>query len=946
MITESPSDRFRRIDAAFGDLLDLPDDERSAFIERFAGDDSALRAELRELLEAHRRSGDFLEAPLVRLGTFLDEEQAPVEALPERIGPFRVIRALGQGGMGRVYLGVRGDGQFEQRVALKVLREPTPGLLRRFLEERRILAMLEHPGIARFIDGGLGSDGLPWIALEYVEGEPIDQYCASRQLPLEDRIALIAQVCEAASYAHQHLVIHRDLKPSNILVTPTGRVKLLDFGIAKLLAGPEASPIDTRTEFRALTPEYAAPEQVRGGPISTATDVYALGVLIYRLLTGDRPYDLRGRSPAEIEHIVCEFEPPMPSTRAPAPLHRRLRGDLDLIVMTALQKRAERRYQSPAALAQELERYRSGLPILARPDSAVYRVRRFVGRHRAGVAAAALLAALLAGSASRERVLRHRAEVQARKATAVEGFLLGVFDVADPFARAEPDGGQVTARELLDRGAARIDSTLRDQPEVQAELRSALGRVYTSLGLYDRATPLLRQALDQQRARHGDASLVVARDMDLLGAALEHQDDRAQAEPLLREALALRRRLAGGLDSSTAESVYHLATLLENRNEYDEAEALHREALDIRRAIFGDTAVIVAMSLNNLALMHYRRGRYAEAEPLYRQALEIEVRQRGGTHPTTAQTMANLAQVLQARGNVVDAERWYREALEAKRASLGNLHPGVTITLNNLGNLLARDLGRVAEGEALTREALALDRQLFGNTHSFVAQSLGNLGVILRMKGEFTEAEQLMREALAINRSLYRERHQSIGTNYNHLALLRWQLGDDAGAVSLMRRSLEIYRTVLGDRHQHTLVATGNLARLLVDAGEPGEAEPLVRGALEHLDPENARHRVLIIGAERTLGDALRALGRHDEARPILARAVEAARTKWGTGDHRTADAELALGRALMASGDRAAAAPLVRSAHATLQRLKAGQPRLAAEAERVSRRLSATPQG
>jgi serine/threonine protein kinase len=397
-VSTSPTERFRRVDTIFDAALDLSIEEQTAFIERECGGDEALRVEVLELVRAYHRSESVLESPAARLAApLLDAAVAADGPIPDRIGSFRVVREIGRGGMGRVFLGERADGQFEQRVAIKLIQHGAPGVLQRFVEERRILAMLEHPGIARLVDGGITDGGLPYFAMELVEGEPIDRYCEAHGLTLDQRLELFAGVCNAVAYAHQHLIVHRDLKPSNILVTATGQVKLLDFGIAKLLGGPGREDL-TRTGFTAMTPAFAAPEQVRGGPVSTATDVYALGVLLYLLVSGSRPYELHGRSPSEIERVVCQEPPPKPSSRAPPAVGRRLRGDLDLIVMTALQKDERRRYQSPAALAEDLRRFRQGHPILARPDSARYRLGRFVSRNRTTVALAAATAVALLGA--------------------------------------------------------------------------------------------------------------------------------------------------------------------------------------------------------------------------------------------------------------------------------------------------------------------------------------------------------------------------------------------------------------------------------------------------------------------------------------------------------------------------------------------------------------------
>ena len=385
------------MDALFDAALDLPAGEQAAFVARECGDDEGLCAEVLELIRAYQHES-FLESPAARIAApLLEATKGPGASVPDRIGPFRVVREIGRGGMGRVYLGERADGQFEQRVAIKLIQHATPGVLRRFVEERRILALLEHPGIARLVDGGLTAAGLPYFAMELVEGEPIDRYCEARDLTVDQRLALFAGVCDAVGYAHQRLVIHRDLKPSNILVTADGQVKLLDFGIAKLL-GPSDRDDMTRTGFLIMTPEFAAPEQIRGAPVSTATDVYSLGVLLYLLLTGGRPYDLRGRSPAEVERIVCVDLPTRPSSKVLPVVGRGLRGDLDLIVMTALQKEEGRRYQSPAALAEDLRRFRQGRPILARPDSARYRLDKFLRRNRTTVATAAVAVAALVGA--------------------------------------------------------------------------------------------------------------------------------------------------------------------------------------------------------------------------------------------------------------------------------------------------------------------------------------------------------------------------------------------------------------------------------------------------------------------------------------------------------------------------------------------------------------------
>jgi serine/threonine-protein kinase len=930
-----------RIDRVFDAAVELPLSEQASFVALACGDDHTLRAEVLDLLRLYRADG-FLDAPVARVASSVIEAATAIGGpVPERIGPFRVMHEIGRGGMGRVFLGERADGQFEQQVAIKLIQHSAPGVLRRFADERRLLARLSHPGIARLFDGGITPAGLPYFVMELVEGEPIDRYCESHRLTVDERLELVAAVCDAVTYAHRHLIIHRDLKPSNILVTPDGRVKLLDFGIAKLLDPEQADDDAPRTELQAMTPEFAAPEQILGEPVSTATDVYSLGVLLYLLLSGERPYDVRGRTPAELQRIICEEMPPKPSSKATALAQRRIRGDLDLIVMTALQKEADRRYQSPAALAQDLKRFREGHTIVARADSVTYRLARFVGRHRVGVAIAGLLGLGFAGAASREHVLRARAQVEARKSAEVGGFLVKVFDVADPDGWSEPDGGRTTARELLDRGASRIDSTLADQPEVQAELRNVLGRVYTNLGLYARAAELLERSLAQRRALGEAADTSAATTRDLLGMALVRLDKLDEAESLLRRALTERRRVLGTMHVATATSMDNLATLLQKRMQPDEAEALYREALAIRQALLGDSAVEVANTLNNLGLIAGEKRDYAVAESLLQRAFEIKRRRLGEGHALTARTMQNLAQILQARGKSGQAEAYHRRALAAKRKALGDAHPSVAVSLNNLANLLAEQPGRLDEAEVLAREALALDRTTFGETHSNVAVTLWNLSRILRFKGAFDEAETRMGELLAIHRALLGERHVRVALDLAAIGLLRLDRGDGAGAIAALRQSLARHREAAGDDDLNAVGTAGNLAHALAEYGFPVEAESLARAVLSRFDSTEAEHRAPVIITKLTLGKAVLAQGRSDEALTILEPLPEQARRQFGDGHWRVGDAQLAYGKALMATGRLAEAGPVLRAARVVLEKHRRSQPALAARAATALKSLT-----
>jgi eukaryotic-like serine/threonine-protein kinase len=946
-------ERWKALDALLDDALNLSPQDREPWLDDLRSRSPELADDVAALLagEAIADRNHFLAAPL---HDRIDEFQ---------MGAYILETPLGHGGMGSVWLARRADGRFEGRAAVKLLNQALLSVSgrERFRREGSLLGRLTHPGIARLLDAGVSDRGQPYLLLEYVEGQPIDAFADARRLTAVDRVKLVLDVLAAVGHAHANLIVHRDLKPSNILVTADGVTKLLDFGIAKLLDAEGGGEPETLTHAgRALTPAFAAPEQVRGEPITTATDVYAIGVLLYVLLTGRRPYELAERSASEIERIVCEITPLRPSATfdadsdadddqiqraaargtSPARLRRRLRGDLDLIVMKALRKEPQRRYPTAAALEDDLQRFLDGRPVSARPDSVAYRVRMFVGRHKSAVGAAIVLMAVIAAGVVRERTLRGRAEAEARKAKEVEQYLVSVFEVANPFASAETRGADVTARALLDRGAARVDSSLSDEPDVQARLRGVLARVYGGLGLFDKAEPLLRRALEQRRTLHGARHPDVAEAMDQLGHVLINQSRFDEAEPLLRDALAQRRALLGNASASTAESLQHLATLHQERGALDVAEPLFREAVAIRRAIRGSDHEEVAESLNNLGLAVYLRGRYNEVEPLYREALAIRVRHLGEDHPLTAQSLQNLAQLLQELGRYGEAEPLQRRALAVKRKALGDAHPSVTVSLNNLGSLLAIQLGRPDEAEPLFREALALDRKMFGEPHAYVAESLRNLGNALRLQGDFEGAEQHYRQALAMNRQLFGPEHFRVALNLGGLGVAKHLQGDLASATALLREALDLIRRLQGDRHRNTLLATINLAKVLRDDGHAGDAEKLLRGVSGGLDAANPAHRDILIGAHVSLGTTLTNLGRAAEALPLLERAFATSHERFGASDWRTGEPQLALGLCLQALGQSGRAEPLLREAAEKLRPHRRAQPRLASQAERALAQL------
>lgn len=683
-------DALDRLERLFQEGRRIPPEERAAFLDDACADDAALRRELEELLQADLEAEDsaFLERGVVEW--LPDTLPVADDRVGRRVGPYLLLRLLGHGGMGDVYLGVR-DQPFVRQTAVKIIRHgmATAEVRQRFEMERQILASLDHPGIARLLDGGVTDDGLPYFAMEFIEGQPITDYCDARRLDVPARLRLFQAVCRAVHYAHQNLVLHRDLKPSNILVTPSGEVRLLDFGIAKLL-GPDLSPLDgtlTRTGFRMMTPEYASPEQARGEPLTTASDVYALGVLLYELLTGVRPYRLSRRTTDEILDAVRTQDPERPSTRVTrqdrilragepvrdvlpeevaaargttvAGLQRRLRGDLDNIVLMALRKEVHLRYHSAEQLAEDITRYLSQQPVVARPATAGYRVRKFVSRHRAGVLASVLvLVSLVAGLgtalwqaevAQRERDRAESARVQAEQALAqseaVTGFLTSLFEASDPYASG---GREITARALLDQGVDRVAS-LADQPLLQARMLDVFGWVFRGMGRYDRAQQLLEEALAVKQAQPGADPLDVARSMYTLADVLRRRGDYDRAEVHYRRVLDIRRAHLEPDHPDLAYTLHGLALLLMQRGDLEGAEPLFREALAGIDRVFGQESAEWPTYAYNLAELLRRQGRHAEAEPLFRQVLDRQLHLLGPEHPDVGRTRVGLGGLLQGR---------------------------------------------------------------------------------------------------------------------------------------------------------------------------------------------------------------------------------------------------------------------------------------------------------
>ena len=799
-------ERWQRVEAVLDAALAHDPSHWPALLDERCSDDPDLRAEVEALLGRLDTARRFLDSPPAgTAAALLSEARTAAPSLEgTRVGAYRIVREIGRGGMARVFLAERADGAFTQQVALKLLR---PGLdtdldLARFRAERQILATLSHPNVARLLDGGVTEDGRPYLVLEYVDGQPIDKWCDARALTVAQRVDLFLTVVDATQHAHTSLVVHRDLKPSNVLVDGAGTVKLLDFGLAKLVQSDTAptsayAPPTTRLGHRWMTPEYAAPEQIRGEPVTTLTDVYQLGAVLYELLSGRLPFGTRAGDGRALEDAVLRDAPAPPSTVASTEAARRaLRGDLDAIVLKALRKEPERRYASAAALLDDLERHRDGRPVLARPDDAWYRVRRFCGRHRAAVTGAALVGALSAAYVGTVVVGRARIQralvdqtLSARKAEQVTDFMLGLFEASES-GQALTD--TVTARQLLSRGLARA-RTLSGQPELQAQMLGVIGRI--------------------------DAQLA----------------DNAGATRLLDEALAIERRLHAAPHADIAAALEHLARVHELVRDVDGTLRLRREALAQRRALSGDADPKTVDALYGLAFALHMAGNEREAGPLFDRWLALVARQPAESSAARADELESAAELLEMRGQYARAESTYRRVLAIERAVYGEEHPMVAGTTSDLAELVMYR-GDTAGGVALRRQAVAIMRRAYPEGHPQLANELRLLGTMLSRQHRYEEALPLLRESLAMQRRFRGSDALDVATVELDVAFaltsLRRKLPD---AEALSREARRALRAQLGANNAMAALATVRLGDALRAEGRLGEAKPLLDSAYARL---------------------------------------------------------------------------------------------------------------
>ncbi len=871
------TERWRRLECLFYACSEMEPQAWPAFLAAACGEDAALRQEVEALMASADQPVDFLRQPV---RSAAQEVAAEAAVTRRRLGNYELIDLIGEGGMGQVWLATRADEQFERQVAIKLMAsgfENSPELLPRFRAERQILANLDHPNIARLLDGGITPEGMPYLVMEHVGGLEIDDYCTRMKLPLAQRLRLFRTVCSAVEYAHQNLVVHRDIKPANILVTDRAVPKLLDFGIAKLVNPEGPTGEVTRATQRLMTLEYASPEQVRGRPITTASDIFALGVLLYELVAGQRPFGARAQSRFDIARDVCEHDPAPPSSVAKAnsesapPDAHRAAGELEEIIRKAMRKDPSARYESVAHLSEDVGSYLAGYPTAAHNGDWRYVAGKFAARHKLGVTAVAVAAMALVGFSGRMAVLTRRANQEKLIAEREARFLVDMFKSATP----EVAHGHVpTARDLLDLGAKQVDRDMAAAPAERASMLHSIAEAYESLGLWPEAQEMAERAYALKKSTLGAGNPAIADTLFLMANLTRQNGGYAKAEPLFRDLVELRRKAPGENDLLYAKSLAALGECLYLEAKDSEAEPILRHALAIDRSHGPDAGDDVR---NYLALLLERKGEYQEAASLLVAAVDIDRRTEGPESPNYAVSLHNLASALIDLGDLNGAEAKLRETLDIRRKILGSDNPMLAYTLNNLGYVLL-EKGDWQAAAPFLKEALDLNTRRLGENHPSVAGNLNNWARLLQAKGDYAEARQYFERALDLLRRANNFSGWTAAAILQNVGILEFDGRHYAAAETWARQSLELRRKLGGEETPALASSLIEVAEDELFQGYPRGAEPLLRQALAIRQKRFGATHPSVIAAEVRLAEALIAEGEAAKAEPILRGALASAR--------------------------------------------------------------------
>ncbi len=869
----------------FNQAVELPPEPRAIYLDAACRERPDLRARVEALVRSALNEDNVIASAIAEAAD--EHASGSLPGAGDRIGHYQITRVVGRGGMGIVYEAVRADDQYEKKVAIKLVAAGllTRDLLPRFRAERQILANLDHPNVARLLDGGTTEVGLPYVVLEFVDGQPLDAFCDEHKLNTPQRLRLLVEIARAVQYAHQNLVVHRDLKPGNILVTPQGVPKLLDFGIAKLLqldsgtSGPQLTVETTRM----MTPEYASPEQLAGRPVSTATDVYQLGVIFYELLAGRRPFRAEDLPLGELERAICQ--------QAPARLA--VDADLDRIAQKALEKEPLHRYPSASEFADDLERYLGGFPVRARPASWRYRTRKFVRRNRAWVGAAAVFVLVILGFGASMAVLARRARIEAATAKQVTDFMVGLFDASDP-----DHGGadKITARDLLDKGVGRIDSQLKENPAVQARLYATIGSIYSNLGLFQQARDILAKALTL-RSKLGIDNEAAASTLSSLGELSFELGNFQDCEKYYREAARLHLAAGGAKSPDLIADYSALAGSLSAGNRLGEAEEFGQRALDLSIQVHGRVNAETALAMNNLKSILLLRGDYVNAEKLARDAYEIR-KQVSPEGRDLAMFEGNLAYVLGMLGRFPEAEIHARQAYAMVLRAMGDGTPGMAYRRIVLAKILL-STGKFQEALTLSKQGFEMQTKLLGDAHRDTSFGAETYALALLAAGNAAQALPICEHSRA-------NRIRGEGADHPNTSVADMICGEIQMANGNLSAAAERFNDASRIREKrygrkNALFAESEISRadVLNQRGEYAGAEELLQDALSTLGtaypaghPETARAR---------LQRAICLLKRNSAANavPLLELAYTATRASYGPAHPRTAQAGVWLAEGL-----------------------------------------------
>ncbi len=829
--------------AIFEKALSLDEVEREKYFKNLSSKEKKYIEEVRSLIDSYQSTEDFLEIASNQQKIFSFDKNQPHPLIGKCIGQYLIEKEIGIGGMGIVFTGVRADKEFKQKVAIKILKQglTTKYLIKRFENERQILANLQHPNIAKLFDGGKTIDGLPYLVMEYIEGTPITEYCSNNNLNIEEKLKLFTTVCSAVQYAHQNLIIHRDLKPGNILVTAEGRPKLLDFGVAKLL---DESLVQeniklTQTKMMHLTPEYASPEQINGDNITTASDVYSLGVILYQLLTGEQPYQVNSSSPLAISKIISEEKIVRPSeilkikktkegTRQKLNISEKslskLKGDLDNIVLKAMHKDVSQRYISVQELIDDINRYLKGLPVKARKDTLGYRFTKFVQRHKVGVALFILFNIIILTSiaaviyqgriAARER---DKAKTENQKYEKVNEFLTSILSSVDP----SEIGRDVKVYDILDKAAEDVNTELKNQPEVEASIRSTLGNTYVNLGEYDKGKPFLEKAYEINLSLYGENSKETATSIHDLGLYYDWIGDYKKADSLYSKSISIFRNVLKEPAKIYGDALNNLAIVKMHFSQYDIAEKLYLEAIEISKKVEGEKSRNIAVMMNNLAYNYSDAGKLDKAEEYYKKSLQVILEVLGENRPEAGTAYNNIAWLHMQKNELDSAEVYLNKSYQLKYKLKGKDHPDVGLALNNLGVLQFKK-GNFTKAEKYFLDAVKQYRKTYSVDHPLIAVSNYWLGKVYRHLKNYDLSQKHFKKCLKYRLIKLPKDNWEIWDTRGELGITLLKQKHYQESEKLLKSSYEFF---INKENPDTLRATNFLRFLVNNFAETGQKE-------------------------------------------------------------------------------------------------------------------------